>query len=184
MWWGLKSPASRLLTQSFVQAQIKENTNAPRQYPLWGEFPSDRWIPRTKASYAEYVSIWWHHDERMITVDENKPYRHSNIMMTSSNGNIFSVTGHLCGELTGTRWIPHKRPVTRSFDVLFALRPNKRLSKQLWGWWFETQSRPLWRHRNMVHIKASHVQIFMCIYNLNEDIIYICFHITNIKWFL
>ena len=27
-------------------------------------------------------------------------------MMTSSNGNIFRVTGHLCGEFTGFRWIP------------------------------------------------------------------------------
>ena len=27
-------------------------------------------------------------------------------MMTSSNGNIFRVTGHLCGEFTGDRWIP------------------------------------------------------------------------------
>ena len=44
--------------------------------------------------------------------------------------------------------IPTQRPVTRSFDVYFDLRPNKRLSKELWGWWFETQSRPLWRHRN------------------------------------
>ena len=43
---------------------------------------------------------------------------------------------------------PTQRPVTRSFDVYFDLRPNKRLSKQSWGWWFETQSRPLWRHRN------------------------------------
>ena len=41
-----------------------------------------------------------------------------------------------------------QRPVTRSFDVCFDLRPNKGLSKQLWGWWFETQSCPLWRHRN------------------------------------
>ena len=30
-------------------------------------------------------------------------------MMTSSNGNIFRVTGHLCGEFTGPRWIPHIR---------------------------------------------------------------------------
>ena len=43
---------------------------------------------------------------------------------------------------------PTQRPVTRSFDVHFDLRPNKRLSKQWWGWWFETPSRPLWRHRN------------------------------------
>ena len=27
-------------------------------------------------------------------------------MMTSSNGNIFRVAGHLCGEFTGHRWIP------------------------------------------------------------------------------
>ena len=27
-------------------------------------------------------------------------------MMTSSNGNIFRVTGHLSGEFTGPRWIP------------------------------------------------------------------------------
>ena len=28
--------------------------------------------------------------------------------MTSSNGNIFRVTGPLCGEFTGHRWIPRK----------------------------------------------------------------------------
>ena len=30
-------------------------------------------------------------------------------MMTSSNGNIFRVTGHLCGEFTGDRWIPRTK---------------------------------------------------------------------------
>ena len=30
-------------------------------------------------------------------------------MMTSSNGNIFRVTGHLCGESTSHRWIPHTK---------------------------------------------------------------------------
>ena len=45
--------------------------------------------------------------------------------------------------------IPTQRPVTRSFNVYFDLRPNKRLSKQWWGWWFETQSCPLWCHRNV-----------------------------------
>ena len=43
---------------------------------------------------------------------------------------------------------PTQRPVTRSFDVFFDLRLNKRLSKQSWGWLFETLSLPLWRHRN------------------------------------
>ena len=41
---------------------------------------------------------------------------------------------------------PHKRPVTRRFDVFFDLRLNKLLSKQSWGWWFKTLSRTLRRH--------------------------------------
>ena len=48
-------------------------------------------------------------------------------------------------EFTG----PAQRPVTWSFDVFFDLRPNKQLSKQWWGWWFETPSWSLWRHRNV-----------------------------------
>ena len=68
-------------------------------------------------------------------------------MMTSSNGNIFRVTDHLCGEFSGPRLIPAQRPVTRSFVVFFDLRLNKRLSKQSWGWCFETLLCPLWRHR-------------------------------------
>ena len=40
------------------------------------------------------------------------------------------------------------RSVTRSFNIFFDLHLNKRLSKQWWGWWFETTSRPLWCHSN------------------------------------
>ena len=59
-----------------------------------------------------------------------------------------------------------QRPVTRSFDVFFDPRPNKRLSKQSWGWWFETLSCSLWRHRNVTHwwpsvLPAYHV---VCIF--------------------
>ena len=45
--WRLKSLASRLFTQSFFQAPIKENI-APRHWLLWGEFVGDRWILHTK----------------------------------------------------------------------------------------------------------------------------------------
>ena len=68
--------------------------------------------------------------------------------MTSSKGNLFHVTGPLCGEFTGPGEIPAQRPVTRSFDVFLDLHPNKRLSKQPWGWWFETPSWSLWRQCN------------------------------------
>ena len=43
---------------------------------------------------------------------------------------------------------PTQRPLTKSFDVFFDLRLNKRLCKQSWGWWLETPLRPLWRLRN------------------------------------
>ena len=43
---------------------------------------------------------------------------------------------------------PSQWQVTRSFDIFFDLRLNKRLSKQSWGWLFETPSRSLWRHCN------------------------------------
>ena len=67
-------------------------------------------------------------------------------MMTSSNGNIFCVTGPLWGEPTGHRWIPPQRPVTRSFWIFFGLCLNKRFSDQSRRRRFQTPSRSLWRH--------------------------------------
>ena len=62
----------------------------------------------------------------------------------------FSALLAICaGNSPGTGEIPAQRPMTRSFDVFFDLRLNKRLSRQSWGWWFETLWRPLWRHRSM-----------------------------------
>ena len=43
---------------------------------------------------------------------------------------------------------PAQRPVTLRFNVFFDLCQNNPLRKQSWGWWFETPSHPLWRHRN------------------------------------
>ena len=68
-------------------------------------------------------------------------------MMTSSYANIFSVTGPLWREFTGDR---SQRPVTRSFDVFFDLRLNKRLDKQSRRRWFGTPSRSLWCHFNIL----------------------------------
>ena len=65
----------------------------------------------------------------------------------------FSALLALCaGNSPVTGEIPAQRTVTRSFDVFFDLRLNKRLSKHSWGWWSETPSRPLWRHCNMNRI--------------------------------
>ena len=63
---GIKSPASRLFTQAFIQVQIKENIKlcitglCVGNSPVTGEFLGQR------ASNAKNVSIWWrHHDMNM-----------------------------------------------------------------------------------------------------------------------
>ena len=67
-------------------------------------------------------------------------------MMTSSNGDIFRVTGLLCGEFTHPRWFLSQRLVARSFDVFFDLCLNKRLSKQSKRRWSGTPASSLWCH--------------------------------------
>ena len=61
----------------------------------------------------------------------------------------FSSSLAICvGNSPVTGEFPTQRPVRSSFDAFFDLRLNKRLSKQSWGWWFETPSHPIWRHSN------------------------------------
>ena len=154
--------------------------------PVTGEFPSQRPVTRSvdvffdlrlnkrisKQSRSWWFetpphSLWRHCNEKSRCCNLDQGWVHlcnfnstwlCYVMMTSSNGNTFRVTGHLCGEFTGPRWIPTQRPVTRSFDAFFDLCLNKRLSKHWWGWWFETLSRPLWPHRNVI------VQLVLSLY--------------------
>ena len=50
--------------------------------------------------------------------------------MTSSNGNISALLAIFAESSPVTGDFSAQRPVTRTFDVFFDLRPNKRLSKQ------------------------------------------------------
>ena len=77
-------------------------------------------------------------------------------MVTSSNGNIFRVTVHLCGEFTFTGEFPAQRPVTRSFDV----RLNEWLSKQC-----EAGDLRRYRahHDAIVMIQMSHFSIHLIV---------------------
>ena len=85
----------------------------------------------------------------------------------------FSVSLALCaGNSPVTAEFPSQRPVTRSFDVFFDLRLNKRLSKQSWCWWFETPSGPLWRHCNAFHeffdTGVAHVHLVKIMLKANQ----------------
>ena len=59
-----------------------------------------------KPDTTEDMTAVWENDEA------NGDWYH---VMTSSNGSIFRVTGHLCGEFAGDRWIPR----TKASDVEF-----------------------------------------------------------------
>ena len=98
-----------------------------RKGASWGHcIPIDNWIIKTRQVPITHVSPWWRHQME-----------------------IFSTLLALCaGNSPVTGEFPAQRPVTRSFDVFSDLHPNKRLSKQSSGWWFETPSRSLWRHCN------------------------------------
>ena len=75
-------------------------------------------------------------------------------MMTPSNGNIFRITGPLCGELTGHRWIPLTKTSDAELWCFLWSAPEKRFSKQSRRRWFETPSHSLWRHCNEKQIPA------------------------------
>ena len=67
------------------------------------------------------------------------------------------------------RWAvnsPHKGQWRGAMMFSLICTRNKRLSKQWWGWWFETPSCPWWRHRNVYAIynkfRSNPCKIFCC----------------------
>ena len=100
------------------------------------------------------------HVTSQVTVMKNDDKMSHDDRQTSLNGSISALLTLCTGNLPVTGEFPAQRPVTRSFGVFFDLRLNKQLSKQWWGWWFETPSRPLWRHRNATCL--SHVSKTPC----------------------
>ena len=68
----------------------------------------------------------------------------------------FSMLLAICaGNSPVTGGFPSQNPVTRNFDVFLLyiyLRLNRRLNKQSRRRWFETLSRSLWRHWNVLRV--------------------------------
>ena len=89
---------------------------------------------QTQASW-HFIASWWRHQMETFS---------ALLAICAGNSPVPGV-------------FPAQRPVTRSVDVFFDLRLNKRLSKQPWGWWFETPSRLLWRHCNVIFFHKIYV---------------------------
>ena len=72
-------------------------------------------------------------------------YNSNKIMMTSSNGDIFRVTGPLCGEFTGHRWIPR----TKAIDAELCMQKNERYIRMGKQYKFDST-------RNNTHMHTLH----------------------------
>ena len=109
--WRLKSPASRLFTQSFVQARIKENIKAKCHWTLWGYSPVIGEFPAQWASNAETVSIWW-------------PHHVSGMCIGKCNGCWCRSDG-----IDNVEWSPlHRGKITLSVYIILAYQaPDKRV---------------------------------------------------------
>ena len=137
-----------IVYSTVFQAQIKENIKVPRHTSLCaGNSPVTSEFPAHRANNAEHVSIWWRHHEEIPSVpllsNHNFPTASATV---SSEGDYFrlrlpswwrhqtetfSALLAICaGNSSVPGEFPAQRPVTRSFDIFFDLRPNKRLSKQ------------------------------------------------------
>ena len=103
---------------------------------------------------SEYLLHTLHMLEKYCRIKKNWKGYHLSLQIVCPRWlhqmETFSALLAFCaGNSPVTGEFPAQRPVTGSFDVFFGLRLNKRMSKQWWGWWFETPSCPLWRHCNV-----------------------------------
>ena len=106
-------------------------------------WPSGEGIHRSTLDFPPKGRVMWSVDVFFV-FSPNKPFTWWRHQMETFSALLAICAGNspVAGEF------PTQRPVTQSFDVFFDLRLNKRLGKQSWWWWFETLSRPLWRHCN------------------------------------
>ena len=83
--------------------QIKRRNNSQHATKSNSLSAVNQWLPSCQVQVNSKTKV----------LAENRAsniyYGSSCIMMTSSNGNIFRVTDHLCGEFTGHRWIPRTK---------------------------------------------------------------------------
>ena len=101
--------------------------------------------------------LWWSHCDILYWEEWKTSFSWWHHQMET-----FSALLALCaGNLPVTGEFPAQRPVTQSLDVFFDLRLDKRLSKQSWGWWFETPSRSLWCHCNVYQNLKESAEIFI-----------------------
>ena len=121
-----------------------------------------------KCSFRMHFNIF--HRNQFLAGSRLLPPNHKPQIIQNGDDVIkwktFSVTGpSVCGEFTCHRWIPLTKAIGAELWCFYDLHLNKQLSKQSRRRWFETPSRPLWRHchdisySNQVHVKLKVKQL-------------------------
>ena len=95
---------------AYIYSKISDRQLRTIQLLCYGHICIYRWTFSLIDKYAAHMKLtyfrchynFWH----PLTSEQ---VENMLFMMTSSNGNIFRVTGHLCEALTGPRWIPRTR---------------------------------------------------------------------------
>ena len=120
-------------------------------------------LRRLKRSAKRIYNLpWWRHQMEAFTA-----------LLAICAGNS-PITGEF----------PAERAMTRGFDIFFDLRLNEQLSKQSWGWWFETPSHPLWHHSSDEEKLMSTQYLFMknIIFSIYPDILYMKHISSTCHW--
>ena len=96
----------RQLKQSYY---IATNVGSRKSANTFGDLPdwlgSGSFIVRCSHVNNQVISCW---KGIVCSIPGNGMFSPW-IIMTSSNGNIFRITGHLCGEFNGPQWIPRTK---------------------------------------------------------------------------
>ena len=133
IWWNIfTAPAKNPVLKQQVaatKASMQTNTHHPARYLEGEDNGWTEWVSR----HPWLNHTWWRHQMVIFF-----------LLLALGAGNL-PVKGEF----------PTQRPVTRSFAVFIDPRPNKPLSKQTWGWWFETLLRSLCRHCDELTISSE-----------------------------
>ena len=133
------------------------------------KFPPVRWVHNTLQPTHDSEQVISPQPQSIsgssIRTVDNTSYSPLSILWRRHQMETFSALLDFCaGNSPVPGEFPAQRPVTRSFEVFFDLRPNKRLSKQSWGWWSETPSSSLWRHRNVKAAGYDCVAVYLTLF--------------------
>ena len=105
---------TRLLTEEF-QSDMNARPTHVRAEPVYSHITPVAFVSCLLYFECKILLLVYEYINKLAAVYLYVWLQQTQPMMTSSNGSTYCVTGLLCGEFTGHRWIPH----TKASDAEF-----------------------------------------------------------------